>query len=211
MEARLEPQEVRVLGCLIEKSLATPEYYPLTINALVAAANQRSNREPLMDLGEAEIIDAIEVLTTRRYAIRAGEGGRAAKYRHLLGDLMRLEDPVLAVLAELLLRGPQTLGELRARASRMARLPDDRAVEAALAELSSLRPPWVELLPKQPGKREARYRQTLGREAVVVPMAVPPPVAASLDLASLEAQIAALREEIAVLRAEFEEFRGKFD
>jgi uncharacterized protein len=211
MEARLEPNEIRVLGCLIEKDLSTPEYYPLTINAIAAAANQKSNRDPVMDLTEEDVADAIEVLSIRRYVVRAGEGGRVPKYRHLLGDVMHLEDPVLAILAELLLRGPQTIGELRARGDRMAPLPDNAVVEAALAELTSLHPAWVECLPKRPGHKEPRYRQLLGREDVVTTVLPEPPVAGSLDLRVLEAQIAELRQQLATLRSDFEAFRGQFE
>src|SRR5512137_2125517 len=115
MDTTLNDFEVRVLGCLIEKELTTPEYYPLSLNALTNACNQKSNRDPVMALEETEVVRALESLRFKRFARLAGDGGRVPKYRHTLSESIRLAPPALAVLAELLLRGPQTVGELRTR------------------------------------------------------------------------------------------------
>ncbi len=132
MEFTLNPIEVRVLGCLIEKDLATPEYYPLTLNALTNACNQKSNRDPVLALEEADVVRALDSLRFQRLAHHSAEGVRAAKYCHNLEGLLRLEPQDLAVLAELLLRGPQTVGELRGRAERMRSFADLAAVEETL-------------------------------------------------------------------------------
>ena len=115
METILTETEVRVLGCLIEKELATPEYYPLTLNALTNACNQKSNRDPAMQLEEAEVVRALDALRFKQLALLSAEGGRVPKYRHILAEKLRLSPAELAVLAELLVRGPQTVGELRTR------------------------------------------------------------------------------------------------
>src|SRR5512137_1689643 len=122
MDSPLNDLEVRVLGCLLEKELATPEYYPLTLNALTNACNQKSNRDPVIDLADADVVRALDSLRFQRLAHQSAEGVRAAKYCHNLEGLLRLEPQELAILAELLLRGPQTVGELRSRAERMAPL-----------------------------------------------------------------------------------------
>lgn len=214
MESRLSLYEVRVLGCLIEKELATPEYYPLTLNALLAACNQRSNRDPVLDMSEGDVADALEILKMRHWVVRAGESARAAKYRHLIEDRMFLAPPVLAVLAELLLRGEQTTAELRNRASRMAALPDIAAIETALEELRELRPPWVELLERRPGQKEPRWRQLLGvteqRVAVAAVEGEPWTGPAQPTVERLEAEVATLREELVELRRDFETFKALF-
>src|SRR5512137_2099021 len=141
MDSPLNDLEVRVLGCLIEKELATPEYYPLTLNALTNACNQKSNRDPVMALEDADVVRALDSLRFQRLAHQSAEGVRCAKYCHNLEGLLRLEPQELAILAELLLRGPQTVGELRGRAERMAPFPDLAAVEEALASLSEREAP----------------------------------------------------------------------
>src|SRR5512137_661443 len=119
MDVILNSMEVRVLGCLIEKEMATPEYYPLTLNALTNACNQKSNRDPVLSLDEAEVVRALDTLRFKQLAVTSADGGRVPKYRHLLAEKLRLSPAELAVIAELLLRGPQTGGELRTRAERM--------------------------------------------------------------------------------------------
>ena len=157
METILNGKEVRVLGCLIEKELATPEYYPLTLNALTNASNQKSNREPVMSLEETEVIRALDSLRNKQLALVSAEGGRVPKYRHALMERLRLDPAELALLAELLLRGPQTMGELRARAERMHPFADLADVEEALRELMERTPPLATILPRQPGRKEQRY------------------------------------------------------
>src|SRR5512137_1644621 len=162
MDSPLNDLEVRVLGCLIEKELATPEYYPLSLNALTNACNQRSNRNPIMTMAEAEVSAVLESLRTRQLALVSAEGGRVAKYRHALMEKLRLDPAELALLAELLLRGPQTAGELRTRGERMHPFADLAAVEEALQELAERTPPLVALLPRMPGHKEQRYTHTFG-------------------------------------------------
>lgn len=212
MDLLLDPIEVRVLGCLIEKELATPEYCPLTLNALVNACNQKSNRDPVMLLTDDDVERALGSLAHRQLAIVSGEGGRVIKYRHFLAEKLGLEPHAQALLAELMVRGPQTPGELRARASRMVDLPDVVTVLGVCLALEDREPPLVTTLPRQPGRKEARYAQlfsgppdpesqTAGAPAPsargpVVPL---PDPATDARLAALEAEVAALRAEVAAL------------
>ena len=160
METMLTDIEVRVLGCLVEKELATPEYYPLTLNALTNACNQKSNRHPILDVEEAEVIRALDSLRFKQLALLSAEGGRVPKYRHILAEKLRLSPAELAILAELLVRGPQTAGELRPRAERMHSFTDSAAVEEVLEELLARTPSLVVLLPRQPNRKEQRFAHT---------------------------------------------------
>ena len=218
MEFALNPVEARVLGCLIEKELATPEYYPLTLNALTNACNQKSNRDPLMALADADVVRALDGLRFQRLAHQSAEGVRAAKYCHNLEGLLRLEPQELAILAELLLRGPQTIGELRGRAERMAPLEDLGAVEALLASLAEREGPLVTRLPRQPGRKEQRYAQLFCGAPEVSDDCAAPPEPARLQvmaenerLAVLETEVAGLRAEVAELRAQLATFRAQFE
>ncbi len=218
MEFSLSAVEARVLGCLIEKELATPEYYPLTLNALTNACNQKSNRDPVMTLDETEVVRALDSLRFQRLAHQSAEGVRAAKYCHNLEGLLRLEPQELAIVAELLLRGPQTVGELRGRAERMAPLADLAAVEAALNALAEREPPLVVRLPRQPGRKEQRYAHLFSGAPEVVEDSASPMEPARLRvmaenerLAALEAEVAALREEISELRTQLATFRAQFE
>lgn len=158
----LRPDELRVAGCLIEKALSTPAYYPLTLNALVNACNQSSNRDPVVAYDERVVDDALSSLRERGLArIVYSTSNRAAKYKHVLDERWQLEVDELAVLAELLLRGPQTPGELRARCERMHRFESVADVEDVLDRLAGRPEPLVERLPRQPGKREARTAHRL--------------------------------------------------
>jgi len=210
--------EIRILGCLIEKELTTPENYPLSLNALTNACNQKSNRAPAMNLGEADVVDGLDKLARRGLARHTMIGGRVPKYRHCLGDNLHLAPDVLAVLAELMLRGPQTAGELRNRAERMTPLADIAAVEEMLETLMQFGPPLVIRLPRQPGHKEQRYAQVFAGEAELLADA-PVPIREQagqrgLDrnerLANLEGEVSALRTEIAALRRALEEFRDLF-
>lgn len=218
MDTPLDLIETRVLGCLIEKELATPEYCPLTLNALVNACNQKSNRDPVLDLSEADVSRALTSLTHRQLAIVSGEGGRVTKHRHFLAEKLGLDQPQLAVLAELMLRGPQTPGELRARASRMVDFPDVVAVIGVYLALEDRQPPLVATLPRQPGRKESRYAQLLsgppdpGAPPSAAPVAdawapaAPPPEPATDERhEALEAEVVALRADVAALRAEVAE------
>jgi uncharacterized protein len=214
MSMHLDQTEARVLGCLVEKELATPEYYPLTLNALVNACNQKSNRDPVMALDDAEVQAALDRLRARQLAHRSAEGVRAAKYCHNLEGPLRLEPPELAVLAELLLRGPQTLGELRTRTERMTSFADLAAVEECIESLLERDQPLVVRLPRQPGRKEHRFAHLFmdPPAAEEFPAAATPPATAdNQQLAALEAEVSRLRAELDALRAAFEQFKTQFD
>ena len=204
METILNDIEARVLGCLIEKELATPEYYPLTLNALTNACNQKSNRDPVMTLEEDDVGHAYP---------------QDDKLSHILAEKMRLSPAELAVLAELLLRGPQTVGELRTRADRMHPFADLSDVEEVLEELMARTPPLVARLPRQPGRKEQRHAHLFSGEPVLAAdERVPPPAGMGLKVLAgqeriekLEEEVAALREEVACLQRLVEEFKAQFE
>lgn len=219
METILNDVEVRVLGCLVEKELTTPEYYPLSLNALTNACNQKSNREPVLTLEEADVVRALDSLRFKQLALQSAEGGRVPKYRHALVEKLRFPPAELAVLAELLLRGPQTVGELRTRAERMHSFPDLTAVEGVLEELLARTPPLVTKLPRQPGRKESRYAHLFaGEPELTVESPSPPPEPARLRvmaendrLAKMEEEVAELRREVAELRRMVREFQSQFE
>ena len=204
----LSPLEARVLGCLMEKQLSTPDVYPLSLNSLTNACNQASNRSPVLVVTEAEAEVAADSLVDQGLAERWP--GRAMKYAHLAKQTWHLAEQEAAILAELLLRGPQTPGELRTNSKRMYAFTDLAEIDAALASLMEAEPPLVVRLAKAPGAREARVAQLLGGP---VDAAMPPVASATPSggrLAELEAEVAVLKEELATLRAEFETFKGQF-
>lgn len=210
--------EMRVLGALIEKDLATPEYYPLTLNSLTAACNQKSNRDPVMALDESDVVRALDSLKIKRYARQSAEGIRAAKYCHSLSENMMLEPADLAILAELLLRGPQTLGELRTRGERMCPLTDLETVEKLLDGLMNPDRPLVCKLPRQPGRKEARFAQLFGGVPEVTDEAAVPMeparrqvVAENERVTKLEEEVAALRSEVVELQRLMAEFKAQFE
>ena len=212
MEMLLNDLEVRVLGCLIEKELATPEYYPLTLNSLTAACNQKSNRDPVMALEEVDVVRSLDGLRFKQLALLSAEGGRVAKYRHILAEKFRLSPAELALLAELLLRGPQTVGELRIRAERMHPFPDLAGVEEALDELMARTPPLVGLLPRQPGRKEQRHAHMLSGEPEQPAVGSgPAPEPARLKVMAENERIGKLEEEVAVLRNEVNRLRQLVD
>jgi uncharacterized protein len=161
---RLDPTELRVLGCLIEKQRTTPEQYPLTLNALRLACNQATNREPVLELDESQVRAAAQSLGTRGYArLATGPGSRTAKYRQLFGEALDLLPSQVSVLAVLMLRGPQTVAELKTRCERLHHFADTAQVESTLAGLDERE--LVELLPKRPGQREERWTHLLAETA----------------------------------------------
>ena len=165
-----DPVEIRLLGCLIEKQRTTPDAYPLSLNSLRLAANQSTNRDPVMDLDETTVRDAVRRLGDRGWArLASGAGSRAIKYRHLLDDALSLTPSQLAMLAVLMLRGPQTPGELKSRTERLYPFSSLEDVHRTLQDLSDRE--LVERLPRRPGQKEERYRQLLGgdEEEGVVP------------------------------------------
>jgi uncharacterized protein YceH (UPF0502 family) len=208
----LGPLEVRVLGSLIEKELSTPDHYPLSLNSLVAACNQSSNRDPVMSLDSAAVQHALDVLR-RQSLVRSfqGSGERVPKFQHLLADSDDLSRAELAVLCVLTLRGPQTQAEVATRASRL--VPDDD-IQAALEALMVREPsPAVARLPRRPGQKEQRYAHLLGGEVVYEEsdVTVEAPVAATDRIAALEELTQELRNEVTDLRAQLDAFRKQFE
>lgn len=228
-DAPLTPAEIRVLGCLVEKEMTTPDYYPLSVNALTAACNQSSNRDPIVSYDEAVVVRALESLRDKKLAFLSGGGQiRVPRFGHNLAD-SELGRPEIAVLCVLLLRGPQTVGEVRGRTARMHAFDTLEDAEAVLAALAA-RPtgPLVVKLPRQPGMKEQRYAHLLGGapaaaegpagapaadpEPAPRPAAAAPAAAAEQErLARLEGEIASLRAEMADLRREFAGFRKQFE
>lgn len=164
METVLTAIEARILGSLVEKEMTTPEYYPLSVNSLVLACNQKSNRDPVTELTEGHVSAALSSLSRKQFVVLAADSGRVAKWRHLVFGKLGLSGAPLAVLAELLLRGPQTPGELKTRASRMAEIPELASVITVINELENTVPPLIVRLPKQAGRKEHRYAQLLTGE-----------------------------------------------
>jgi uncharacterized protein YceH (UPF0502 family) len=215
---RLSAAEARALGSLVEKETNTPEYYPLSLNALINACNQRSNREPVTDLDEDAVRQALHGLEDKRLAGRArGADGRVAKYEHWLGEAFNFTRAETALICVLLLRGPQTLGELRGRSERMHRFDEISDVMAGLQKLMEREPPLVAVLPRQPGTKESRYAHLLSGdvESVTAQTAAPRLVrefsadAAPDDrIAQLEAQVNGLRQELAELKRRFDDLFG---
>ncbi|MFN7959409.1 MAG: DUF480 domain-containing protein [Holophagaceae bacterium] len=205
----LSPLECRVLGCLLEKQLSTPDVYPLSMNSLLNACNQSSNRDPVLALTESEVQGAVEALIGRRLAEHWP--GRVLKVAHTAKPTWNLSVQEGALLAELLLRGPQTPGELRTNTRRMYAFPDLAEVEGCLAVLIEADPPLVVRLPRAPGAREARVAHLLAGpiQAGASPDPEPMPSRAG-RVEQLEAEVAALREELGELRAAFEAFRAQF-
>lgn len=211
----LTAPEARVLGALVEKEVTTPEYYPLSLNALLNACNQRSNREPVMDLDEEDVRQALHSLEDQRLAGRArGADGRVTKYEHWLGEAFNFSRGETALVCVLLLRGPQTPGELRGRTERLHTFEEIADVLAALQKLMDREPPLVTLLPRRPGTKEARYAHLLSGpvEAADVRAAFTPAHpddGASVGhvdrIAHLEATVAELKTEMAALRKKIDD------
>ena len=171
MDILLTDVETRVLGSLVEKELTTPEYYPLSLNALVNACNQKSSRDPVMNLDEEAVREALRTLEKKGLAGPADNMvSRVSKYEHRLQEAYNFTRHEIAILAELLLRGPQTPGELRSRADRMHKFDDLGIVLTTLRKLMEREPPLAKLLPRQPGTKEARYAHLLGGDVEAPPM-----------------------------------------
>lgn len=209
----LNDADVRVLGSLIEKELTTPENYPLSLNALVNACNQSSNRDPVVQYDDGTVKSAVDRL--RKYSLVRSiqrTDARVMKYMHLVGDAMNLERPEIAVMCVLMLRGAQTVGEIRTRTGRLFEFQSLEEVEATLNMLATRTPALVTRLPRQPGQKEARYAHLLSGEVKVEATAELPPsrpdaITEPDRLAVLESMVEALRREVSDLRAEVGEFR----
>ncbi len=215
MDLVLTENEVRVLGSLIEKDITTPEYYPLSLNALVNACNQKSNRDPFMQLDENAVRDALSGLQEHRLAGPAGGAdSRVTKYEHRTQEVFNFTRGEVAVLCVLLLRGPQTPGELRGRTERMHHFESLDDVQSALQKLMQRQPALAKVMPRQPGTKESRYVHLLGGD-VAVPEAAQGVIAAHRwgdadRMARLEEEVASLRREIAELKDQLERFRQQF-
>lgn len=217
----LNEVECRVVGSLVEKEASTPEYYPLSLNALVNACNQKSNREPVMNLGEAAVREALHSLEGQSLVRSVSPAdSRVTKYEHRLQETFNFYRHETAILCLLLLRGPQTPGELRSRSERMHSFDDLAAVQSSLQHLMKREPPLVKPLPRQPGTKETRYAHLLSGDVVE---AEPEPRVHAVhavpgehpldgnQVRKLEEEITALKNEIADLKQQFAQFRKQFE
>lgn len=219
MDMTLSDNEVRVLGSLIEKELTTPEYYPLSLNSLTNACNQKSNRDPVMALMEEDVVRALDSLRFKQLVVVSADGGRVPKYRHLLAEKLGLMPAEQAIICELLVRGPQTAGELRTRGERMYAFGELAAVEEVLQELIQRESPLIALLPRQPGRKEGRYAQlfsgmpeSIEESSEARPEAARQRVLAENDrIVKLEEEVAALRGEVAALQQQMAAFKAQFE
>jgi uncharacterized protein YceH (UPF0502 family) len=218
MDIKLTENEVPVLGSLIEKDITTPEYYPLSLNALLNACNQKSNRDPVMQLNENAVRDALEGLQEHRMAGPArGADSRVTKYEQRLQEVFNFTRPEIAVLCVLLLRGPQTPGELRGRAERLHRFETLDDVQSALQKLMQREPPLAKVLPRQPGTKESRYAHLFAGDVVEAGPMVPVGAAVENNSADaermvrLEQEVTELRAEVAAVKDQMERFRKQFE
>lgn len=220
----LSSAELRVLGSLVEKAVTTPDYYPLTLNSLTLACNQQSNRDPVVVYDETMVVRALDGLREKRLAsVFTGAESRVAKYKHNFTESLQLTPAEIGLLCVLMLRGPQTLAELRARTERFQPFESLAEVDEVLTALAARQPqPLVVKLPRLPGTKEPRYAHLLAGPidvaALTAPISTPPPEPATLAVraendrvAKLETETAALRAELAALRQQFAEFRQQFE
>lgn len=208
MDFVLDANEVRVLGCLIEKEITTPEYYPMTMNALVNACNQKSNRDPVVSWDEDIVAETVDVLRAKKLAaVLTGGGNRVPKYSQRLQEVLNLGRREIALLCELMLRGPQTLAELKERAGRMSKFSDTDEVEMCLTRMKE-HPggPVVVQLPRQPGHKELRHAHLLSGEPQLAAFAEDAP-ATTRSSGGLEARVAVLEAEVLELRGLVDQLR----
>lgn len=216
MDFILHPVEVRVLGALLEKEITTPEYYPLTLNALINACNQKSNRDPVVAYDEEAVTEGLDLLRSKKLAAKiVSSGSRVDKYAQRFSETFNLGRRELALLCVLMLRGPQTVGELRDRTERMHHFADLEEAESCLERLMSREPePLVTKLPRQPGMKEQRYAHLLSGEVTMQPQAREPQAEshpASERIAALETEVAALRQELELIKERFTQFQKQFE
>jgi len=209
MDVRLNEVEVRVLGSLMEKESATPDYYPLSLHALAAACNQKSNRDPVLSLDEVQLAAALDSLRSKGLAlVTTGSDHRVPKYSHRLGEVFNFDRREQVLLCVLMLRGPQTVGELRGRSERMHNFDSLADVEATLSRLAERTPPLVKKLGRQPGEKEPRFAHLLAGD---IDHTAPPPAPAPERRSPIEERITRLEEDLSGLRRQFEEFRRSFE
>lgn len=219
MEIRINDVEIRVLGALIEKELTIPEYYPLTLNSLTTACNQKSNRDPVMTLSDRDVESAIENLRSNQLMWRRSiAGSRVPKYEHNVYALWHLDQQQTAVLCVLMLRGPQTVGEIRGRTGRMYEFSDLEEVDATVENLMNHeKGPFVVELPRQPGRKENRFMHLLAGEPSIETVSddrEPAPIVVNTGndrIAVLEEQVAQIRSEFDELKQQFVEFKKAFE
>ncbi len=216
MTEKLTEIEARIIGALIEKQLTTPEYYPLTLNALVAACNQKTNREPVVSYSEQTVQKSLDDLRERNLAyVFYGSTSRVPKYKHILDKVYELDAPEIAVLCVLMLRGAQTLGELRERTGRLYEFSGLGEVSETLDGLMRRDEPLVVKLERQPGQKEVRYAHLLSGEVIVTHQPQEKSVSGSQAgnerLANLEGELENLRNEFNLFRQSFEEFKKQFE
>jgi uncharacterized protein len=220
MNIILNDVETRVLGSLVEKDVTTPDYYPLSLNALVNACNQKNNRDPVMHLQEDAVQEALSTLQDKRLAgPTSSADSRVTKYEHRLQEAFNFTRGETAVLCVLLLRGPQTPGELRGRTERMHRFEDLTEVQSTLQRLMQHDPPLVRVLPRQPGTKESRYKHLLARDVEDAADVAQAPSSAfvasnSQDtdrITHLEDVVSDLRKEVADLKQQLASFRKQFE
>ena len=217
MSLRLTETEIRVLGSLIEKDITTPDYYPLSLNALVNACNQKNNREPVMNLDEDSVSTALASLQEKRLAGPAsGADSRVTKYEHRLQEVFNFDRREIAILCVLLLRGPQTPGELRGRTDRMYHFEALDDVVSTLDRLAQREPPLAAVLPRQPGTKESRYMHLFSGDAPPQTEPMPSRVQSHSSggadrISHLESEVAELRKEVAEIQQQFAAFRKQFE
>lgn len=207
----LDPVEIRILGSLMEKQLSTPEYYPLTLNALVAACNQKSNREPVMELGEGELERALERLQDEKLVWRV-MGGRAVRFDHNLDTVWHLNRREKALLTLLFLRGPQTAGELRGRSERLQSFDTVHEAEEVLRDMAAHSEPLVRMLPRRPGQKEERWAHLAGGAVIdhpVTPVSPSEPGEPRVAGEPLSVRVQHLEEQVAALNAALAELKAK--
>ncbi len=211
MDIVLNTMEARILGCLIEKELTTPEYYPLSLNALTNACNQKTNRRPVLSLEEPDVLKGLEGLRQKGLARETHtSGSRVTKYVHELLSQFDLSKPEVAVICELMLRGPQTPGELRSNTERMAPFGNIGEIEETLHALMEHVPPLVTRLPKEAGRKEARYAHLFSHQDVEEKAVHDIHAKADETIARLEGEIAQIKIELEELRQEFNRFKSQF-
>ena len=204
--------ETRVLGSLIEKQVTTPEYYPLTLNALTLACNQKNNRYPVTSYTENQVSDAVERLREKNLTyVFYGSTSRVPKYKHVMPEVMHLSHPEVALMCVLMLRGAQTLGELRGNAARLHDFSGLEEVEQTLNGLITRDEPMVARLPRQPGQKEGRFAHLLSGEINLEALAEPERAAPAPRRAGLEEKVEALAAEVEKLKEQFEQFRKQFE
>lgn len=223
MDIRLTPYEARVIGCLLEKHRTTPEHYPLSLNALTNACNQKSSRDPVLELDEATVLDTIGSLIKKHYVIeKSGFGSRVTKYQHRFSNsefsTLKFSEQELAIVCVLLLRGPQTAGELRARTERLYKFQDIHEIESTLDQLMQRDDgPFVAKLPREPGKREIRFAHLFSGD-IEIPEVVAPargvsagPGTEAEHLERLAQLVNQLREEVATLKTRLDRIAPEQD